>query len=1027
MKVRSLLVALVLLALGAGVVLAATGGGDDGRIGPESGIQPSGRKLHPVGKTTELGNLPTGGALTNDGRFLWTLSAGRGANDIRIVRVRPSVGQCKQPPAGRSCRRKKKKAVGKVVQKIKMPGLSGGMAMDPTRHVAYVSGTPATTHSDGAVPDSVPGREGDVIHTFTYNPHSGKAKRGDLIAVPPPDGTLPPQSFPPTNTDPLSWPRDLSVSPDGSKLIAALNLANSAAIVDLKSGKVSYTAVGRYPYGAAITSDGKTGLISNETDGTVTAIQMSSGDVRGTVTVGPHLSHPESIAVDPRKPLAYVAVNSQDLIAVVDTDSLEVVRTLSVERPQGIGTSPVHVSVTADGCRLLSSDAGEDAIAVFALRTAASCDPGSHSQKAARLADRADRILRHEGKVGVEQANSARAEAAEVLGEEAEQDADAALARNPVERKSKRWQLLGRIPTASYPAAAFTTPQRPRFRQLVWIAAKGLGVGRNDAQGRVLEEDPGSATSGAPARFRFDYLPSITDGMSGVLRYPSESKIKKLTPRAARQLKPANAQKPPAGTPLTADGPIDHVFYVVRENRSYDQILGDDPRGDGDPKLTLFGNDITPNAHALVKRFPLLDHVYANSEASIDGHFWTSAGAVSDYVTKSWHANYGGRQRPYDFGVYSVTWPSQRFLFDQAEKQGISYYNYGEAVAGTLPLNDLDRTPAETAQVAAKFANTDVGPLNPGPQLPPPSPCYSNDASIGSNVITGQDTFDSSLPPGVNPATSESRFDCFKQRFEQQLAGSGVPAFNYLVLPSDHTEGTSPGRRTPNAMIADNDYALGQIVDEISHSPIWDSSLILVIEDDSQDGADHVDAHRIPALAISPYTKRGAVVHDRYDFLSFIRTLELVTGMKSMNLFDATAVPLYDAFDSDPSDNSQPYTAIVPTQDRNERNPTTGPDAKFSSELPLTLTDRVPQQLLDRILWHYVHGSGSQPPPPGPNSSGLDLEKWRHSEAADLAEGIAEVRQELLAPYEAKYGRRAIGEAPAAVDADDAHADDADG
>jgi len=225
-------------------------------------------------------------------------------------------------------------------------------------------------------------------------------------------------------------------------------------------------------------------------------------------------------------------------------------------------------------------------------------------------------------------------------------------------------------------------------------------------------------------------------------------------------------------------------------------------------------------------------------------------------------------------------------------------------------------------------------------------------------------------------------------------------------------------------MIADNDYALGQIVDEISHSEIWGSSLILVVEDDSQDGADHVDAHRIPALAISPWTKRGAVVHNRYDFLSFIRTLELVTGMKPLNLFDATAVPLYDAFDSNPADNAEPYDAIVPAVDRNERNPEGGPDAQFSSELPLTLTDRVPQQLLDRILWHYVHGTGSAPPPPGPNSSGLDLQKWRHSEAADLAEGIAEVREELLGPYEDKYGAAAIGEAGDAEAAEEAEDDD---
>ncbi len=1019
MKVRTVLATILVLVLGASAVLASTGGDKkQGRIGPRSRIQPSGRKLNPVGSTTKLGNLPTGGALTRDGRFLWTLSAGRGANDIRIVRVRPNLNQCPKPPRGNRCRRKKKRTVGQVVQKIKMPGLSGGMAMDPTRNVAYVSGTPATDHADGAVPDSVPGKEGDVIHTFRYKRRSGHAKRAKLIPVPPPAGTLPPQNFPPTNSDVYSWPRDLAVSPDGTQLLAALNLANQAAIVDTKTGKVSYTAVGRYPYGAGITSDGKTGLVTSETEGTVTAINMATGQVRGRVTVGPHLSHPESIAIDPRRPLAYVAVTNQDLIAVVDTQSLQVVRMLSVERPKGIGTSPVHVSVTSDGCRLLSSDSGEDAIAVFALRTGKRCEPSKgrhHGHRRHHLAARAERILRHEGRAGSGHADSLTAAKAELYGDRAEQAAQARQHRNPVRKRSRRWQLVGRIPVASYPAAAFTTPQKPQARKLVWIAAKGLGVGRNDARGRVLPEDPGSATSGAPPRFRFDYLPSNVRGMSGILHYPSSKRIEKLTPKAARQIKPINAEKPPAGTPLRPDGPIKHVFYVVRENRSYDQILGDVRRGDGDPKLTLFGRKITPNAHALVRRFPLLDHVYANSEASIDGHFWTSAGAVSDYVVKNWHANYANRGRPYDFGVYSVTWPSRGFLFDQAQKQGISYYNYGEAIAGTLPLNDLDRNASETAEVTAKFARSDVGPLNPGPQLPPPSPCYSNDASIGSNVITGQDTFDSSLPPGVSPANNESRFKCFKQRFEQQLAQNNVPAFNYLVLPSDHTEGTTPGRRTPQAMIADNDYALGQIVDEISHSKIWDSSLILVVEDDSQDGADHVDAHRIPALAISPYTKRGAVIHDRYDFLSFIRTLELVTGMKPLNLFDATAVPLYDAFDSSTAGNDAPYNAIVPGVDRNARNPADAPDARLSSDLPLALPDRVPQRLLDRILWQSVHGGGSEPPPPGPNSSGLDTDRWRHSDAADLAEGIAEVRRELLGPYRSKYGRKHIGKPPAAA------------
>jgi phospholipase C len=176
-------------------------------------------------------------------------------------------------------------------------------------------------------------------------------------------------------------------------------------------------------------------------------------------------------------------------------------------------------------------------------------------------------------------------------------------------------------------------------------------------------------------------------------------------------------------------------------------------------------------------------------------------------------------------------------------------------------------------------------------------------------------------------------------------------------------------------MVAENDLALGQVVDLISHSSIWQSSLILVIEDDSQDGADHVDAHRVPALAISPYAKRGAVVHTRYDFLSYIRTLEIVLGMRSLNLFDALAVPMYNAFDAQPG-NNEPYSAITPDVNLTERNTASSANAKLSSRLPLGRPDRVPQRYLDYILWQYVHGTSSQPPPPGPNASGADEDAW---------------------------------------------------
>jgi hypothetical protein len=190
-----------------------------------------------------------------------------------------------------------------------------------------------------------------------------------------------------------------------------------------------------------------------------------------------------------------------------------------------------------------------------------------------------------------------------------------------------------------------------------------------------------------------------------------------------------------------------------------------------------------------------------------------------------------------------------------------------------------------------------------------------------------------------------------------------------MVMSDDHTEGTTPGRRTPRAMVAENDYGIGQVVDLISHSPIWASSLIMVIEDDTQDGADHVDAHRMPALVISPYTKKGAVVHTRYDMLSFIRTLEIPIGMKPLGLQDSLAVPLYDAFDGT-AQNTEPYTAIAPTIPIDERNTASSPGAAASRRMNFRKLDSTPQRALDAVLWKSIHGADAVPPPPGPNAAG---------------------------------------------------------
>jgi len=917
-RTRVWLVLAIFFALG-GAALAAT---ETGVIGPSNKIQPTGRQLDPVGKMTQLGNLPTGGALTTNGRYLWTLSTGRGLNDIRIVQVQPKR-RCRRSKHGtkrsrhkklKRCRKRARRQVGRVVQTIPMPGLSGGIAMAADGRSAYVSGVADSPHKDQQVSADVPGRQGDVIHSFSLNPRSGIATRKTVVGVPPPSDAPTVQDFPP-GLDKLSWPRDLAVSPDGKTVLAALNLADRAALIDVPSGKVRYVTVGHYPYGAAITRDGRFGLVTSETEGSVYVIGLDSGKVVKQIQVGPQLSHPESIAIDPVRPRAYVALANQDTIAVIDTGSMSVERTLSVARSAGRGTSPTYLSVTPDGCDLLSADSGEDAVAVFALSAQRGC------------AGKTPRRHRHRKKKG---------------------------------RGAKPFDLVGRIPTGSYPTVAAATPGR---RSLVWVSARGLGVGPNPNG-----PNPNAPNDNDNAINSFGYLPSIVRGSSGILAFPSDRALRKLTPRADRQIIPTNQQAAPADTPIRAGGPIKHVFYIVKENRTYDQMLGDDPRGDGDPNLSIFGKNITPNLHALAQRFGLLDHVYADSEASIDGHYWTAAGAVSDYVTKAWHQNYAGRGRPYDFGSYEVSAPPQGYIFERMLAEGVSFFNYGEALAGLSPFPDKDRTDAQSlvgAQILSP-TNSDIQ-LNAG--------CYDSDAAI-FQTAAGQaplDVYDSSPPLGAQPG-AHSRFDCFNTHFQAQLATNSVPAFNYVVLPLDHTEGVSPGKRTPNADVANNDYGLGQIVQAISHSSIWPSSMIEVIEDDSQDGADHVDAHRIPALLISPYTQQGAVVHNRYDQLSFLRTAEIVTGLQPRHLAESLSVPLYDAMTAT-AQNSAPYNAIVPGVDMTATNPNTAANRRASAGLDFKGLDQVTQRRLDSILWHYRHGFDAAVPPAGPNASTADSEE----------------------------------------------------
>ena len=467
-----------------------------------------------------------------------------------------------------------------------------------------------------------------------------------------------------------------------------------------------------------------------------------------------------------------------------------------------------------------------------------------------------------------------------------------------------------------------------------------------------------------------------------MLPRPTDAEIVALTPIADRQVVPTNFTTPPPNTPILGPGggpsdKIKYVFYVVRENRTYDQIFGSEPRGRGDPRFQVFDDNgvppptggVTPNAHALARRFPLLDNVHANSEESTVGHKITAGGYVNDYTQRFVNSSRGRRGNP---DIFAIGIPPNAFVFDQAVRQGISFRIYGELGAGNQPFADDGRPTFDQV-----LTNTDPaypsqvqGSCRPvGGALPAPLPNSVRCSADAGNVITpgGQMT--------TGPPDAQSRIGTFAPQFQAQVANGTVPRFNYFILFNDHTDGSTPGTYTPKAMVADNDLALGQLVELVSQSPIWAESAILVVEDDSQSGIDSVDAHRMPAFVISPWAKRGAVVSTRYDHYSFLRTAEMIVGLDPLSINDALATPLYDAFISgseQPDVNGTRYRAIQPQQSLSEVNPQNAANAELSAALPWDRADYVPQELADRIIWQSVFGATSQKPPAGPNSSPIE-------------------------------------------------------
>ncbi len=939
-----------------------------GEIGPQYRLTGNGHQLKPVGRLVTVGDFPDGSAVTPDGRYDWVVDCGHGIDDVHVIDI----------------------ATRHAIQVLPLPGCYGGVAISPDGTHAYISGEPlAGNPTDGPTL----GNDGDVIHVYTINTASGMATEQTPLTIPASSGgTARNESLPPVSGVGTEYPEGMAVSPDGQYLVVALNGADRADVVNLRTNAQSLVSIGEYPEGVAFDPQGRA-YVSNEYDGTISVIDPATASVTATVggvggAMGDLASHPEGMVADPHRNRLYVAVTDRDLIAVIDTTTDKVTNYVSVGRPQGLGTEPTSLAVSPDDSTLYASDAGEDALAAVSLSQRPATAPKGHRVYVHPKIANIRRYLRSPvrrrvAKLIAVTARTAcsgptraqvrtfvrRIVAAVHLRAAVQQRRDgAALKALPAIKacqatyipKLAAFSVIGKIPTAAYPDSVQTTSQG----KLIWVAGKGFGSGANPTYyfgGSPLA--PGQTPTNAYGTYVLDKL----IGRVGIMSVPTDTQVQADTPQADAQSAPANPETQPANSPIPASfghpsSQIKHVFYIVRENRTYDQVLGSDPRGDGDKSLELFDDNgvsgptggITPNAHALVSRFPLLDHFYEDSEVSVDGHLVTAGAEATDYAQKATAANYSGRRGTYDFGLFPVSFPPNFFIFDQAAKDNVSFEDFGEAV-GTLPFGQAANRP--------EFAKVEAGV----------DAAYPNNLFIGclKAGITASCTQDSGSYDGTGTVyAGQSRFNSWLPTFETQVATNSVPTLNYMILPEDHTDGTTAGDPTPQAMIADNDLGLGQIVDAISHSSIWSSSAIFVVEDDSQDGADHVDSHRAPALVISPWTQPGAVIHTRYDQYSVLKTVELITGIQPLELTDALATPMYDAFVSGSQQpNDAPYSAIQPSYSLTTMNTAASPDARLSGELPFNRMDQVPQAISDQILWQSVHGAHSTPPAAGPNAS----------------------------------------------------------
>jgi DNA-binding beta-propeller fold protein YncE len=741
----------------------------------------------------------------------------------------------------------------------------------------------------------------------------------------------------------ISYPAGLAVLPGagGTKLLVAENLADDAIVLDADNGKVLHrfplgtasVVPAAFPSGVIATRDGKTGYCSLWNASAVAELNLETGKVvRRIPLLNPTSpvasgSHPTAMLLSPDEKYLYVALTNSDRVAVVDLEKGEIVGLLSTELPeqQYGGSTPDALAQSADGKRLFVADASADAVAVFDTSSFGSNPPGVSTPQ----------------------------------------------------------QALGFIPTEWYPTALAV-----KGGDLMIVTGKGEGTGPN--AGPLVKAHPRKNR-------KYPYIATLLHGSVAVVSISDiQSRLAELT----REVELSNLMqaKPKEKTLFNGrKNSIRHVIYIIKENRTYDQIFGDLKPGNGDPSLCMYGEDITPNEHALAKQFGVLDNFYCSGEVSGDGHVWSMAAITSDYNEKTWEIGYRGEQRTYDFegevlghaplaeNIPDVDEPGTGYIWADVASHGLTHRNYGEFVTthwcdkGTTGASPKAGTPLASRGACSEKVVRKGQPLPPNvgnphgstSPWPWPVPMIAYDEATKPEL---QGHFDPKFADFRLDYPDQLRVDEFLNEFKEFVKarqtgqGEHLPQFVILRLPDDHTAGTSPGMPTPSASIADNDLAVGRVVDAVSHSPYWDDTAIFILEDDAQDGPDHVDAHRSTALVISKYSPGSSshpfVDHDFYTTVSMVHTMEDLLGLPPMNNNDAQAPVM--ARDFSASGNQPAFTADFRNRENGliyQMNSPKAAGARESARMDFVHADQANAAELNRILWRDRKGNIPMPRP----------------------------------------------------------------